>query len=441
MRLHRLYLSLLVLFAQPSFADAVLERAEALLNQKKIVQAYDLLAPLEEERAGQPDYDYLYGLSLLEAGDPSRAAFAFERCLGAEPNNGPCRVQMARTHLALGETISSRKELDTIKQYNPPPAVQSLVDQYLGMTQKVEAEKKRQIRSYVKVSAGHDTNINGATENSRIALPSNNPLNSLFLIVPHRESSAFTHLDLGSSLHYQINPDLVTSLEGNVEYRSLFDNHDFDYYTANVGVGALKNLGNTALQGKLQWQTMGLDGQNYRDVLGALLQIQHPLANNAQVAAFTQLSQLRYNTQSARDANRTTLGVAYSQAFEMRFSPSFYASLYQGQESAKDSNFDYFSQSFKGFRLGGDLAYSTTISFNSHISIEQRDYDKGNPFLIAPFNTPRQDDESQFSLGLTWRFNPQYSLQPYYNYSHTNANQVINDYTRHVFGLDLRIAL
>jgi hypothetical protein len=48
MRLHRLYLSLLVLFAQPSFADAVLERAEALLNQKKIVQAYDLLAPLED---------------------------------------------------------------------------------------------------------------------------------------------------------------------------------------------------------------------------------------------------------------------------------------------------------------------------------------------------------------------------------------------------------
>lgn len=438
MRLHRLYLSLLVLFAQPSFADAVLERAEALLNQKKIVQAYDLLAPLEEERAGQPDYDYLYGLSLLEAGDPSHAAFAFERCLGVEPNNGPCRVQMARTHLALGETVSSRKELDTIKQYNPPPAVQSLVDQYLGLTKKVEAEKKRQIRSYVKVSAGHDTNINGATENSRIALPTIGNI-PVFLIVPHRQSSAFTHVDVGSALHYQINPDLVTSLEGNVEYRSLFDNHNFDYYTANVGVGALKNLGNTSLQGKLQWQTMGLDGQNYRDILGALLQIQHPLANNAQVAAFTQLSQLRYDTQSAHDADRTTLGVAYSQAFESHFSPSFYASLYQGQENAKDSQFDYFSQSFKGFRVGGSIAYNTNISLNSHISLEQRDYDKINPFL--PFNTTRQDDETQFSLGLTWRFKPQYSLQPYYNYSRTNANQAINDYTRHVFGLDLRILL
>jgi hypothetical protein len=95
----------------------------------------------------------------------------------------------------------------------------------------------------------------------------------------------------------------------------LFDNHNFDYYTANVGVGALKNIGNTALQGKLQWQTMALDGQNYRDVLGALLQIQRPLgANNGQVAAFTQLSQLRYDSQQARDADRTTLGIAYSQA-------------------------------------------------------------------------------------------------------------------------------
>ena len=37
MRLHRLYMSLLVLFVQPSFADAVLERAEALINQKKII--------------------------------------------------------------------------------------------------------------------------------------------------------------------------------------------------------------------------------------------------------------------------------------------------------------------------------------------------------------------------------------------------------------------
>ena len=114
--------------AQATWADTTLDQAETFLNNKQIVQAYDLLAPLEDDRAGDPAYDYLYGMVLLEAGEPSRAAFAFERCLGAEPNNGPCRVQMARTHIALGETTSSRKELETVKEYNPPPQVQDLVN-------------------------------------------------------------------------------------------------------------------------------------------------------------------------------------------------------------------------------------------------------------------------------------------------------------------------
>ena len=131
------------------WADDVLKQAELLLNNKQTVQAYDLLAPLEDDRAGESAYDYLYGMVLLEAGEPSRAAFAFERCLGAEPNNGPCRVQMARTHIALGETTSSRKELETVKEYNPPPQVQNLVVQYLGITKQVEDNKKRQINHFV----------------------------------------------------------------------------------------------------------------------------------------------------------------------------------------------------------------------------------------------------------------------------------------------------
>lgn len=440
MRVHRLFLSMSLLTIQATFADSVLDQAQNLVNSKKYIQAYDLLAPLEDERAGQPDYDYIYGLTLLEAGEPSRAAFAFERCLGTDPNNGPCRVQMARTHLALGETVSSRKELDTIKQYNPPPEVKQLVEQYLGLTKKAETDKQRQIHHYLKLSTGHDTNVNGATENSRIALPSvsNQPV---FLIVPHRQSSAFAHVDVGSYLYYQFSPDLVASLEGNIDYRAVFNNPEFDTYSANANAGLLKNIGNTAIQGKLQLQKMGLDGQDYRDMMGLLTQVQHPLANDAQVAVFGQFSQLRYDTQAARDADRSTLGLAYSQALNTKFNPSFYASLYQGQERTTNSQFDYFSYDFQGIRLGGGLSYNSQLSLNAHASIEQRDYVRGNPFLVAPLNTARQDDESQFTLGLTWQIKPQYSLQPYYSYSHTNANHVINDFTRHVFGVDFRLSL
>jgi hypothetical protein len=65
-------------------------------------------------------------------GEAHNAIFAFERCLSVEPKNGPCRVQMARSHLALGETPNARAELATISEYNPPPEVQQLVARYLG---------------------------------------------------------------------------------------------------------------------------------------------------------------------------------------------------------------------------------------------------------------------------------------------------------------------
>ena len=98
MRFHSLYLAVALISTSPAFADDVLSQAEALINQQQPAQAYELLLPLEEERSGEPKYDYLLGVSALEMGDPSNAIFAFERCLSAEPNNGPCRVQVARTH-------------------------------------------------------------------------------------------------------------------------------------------------------------------------------------------------------------------------------------------------------------------------------------------------------------------------------------------------------
>lgn len=434
------YLSILIasLSNQLVWADDVLKQAELLLNNKQTVQAYDLLAPLEDDRAGDPAYDYIYGMVLLEAGEASRAAFAFERCLGAEPNNGPCRVQMARTHIALGETTSSRKELETVKEYNPPSQVQSLVEQYLGVTKQVEESKKRQINSFIEIGMAYDSNINSATEDSKIAIPSFNNF-PIFLTVPHRETSSVLKTQAGSSLQYAFNPDLIALIDGTLNYYTFFDNNNFDYYTLDANAGLLKNIGNYSVQGKLQLQKMGLDGQAYRDVIGLLTQIQKPIGETSQVAAFGQYNQLRYDTQKARDADRFTLGAAYSQQVEMRFSPTFYTSFYTGQENTTDSASDYFSNTFYGLRVGGSINYQDNLRFNSHISFEKRDYAQSNQFFF-PFNhIKRQDKETSVELSATWSITAKYRLQPRYNYTQNNANIPVNDYKRHVVGVDLHL--
>jgi tetratricopeptide (TPR) repeat protein len=436
MRFQSIYLTVAVVITTPVYADDLLQQAEALLNQKQNIQAYDLLVPLEDQRAGDPNYDYLLGLAFLGAGEPTRAAFAFERCLDVEPNNGPCRVQMARTHIILGETPNARNELQTIKDYNPPPEVENLVSQYLGVITNVEKQQQRHINAFAQLGLGYDSNINSATEHSKIALPSSAG-SQVFLTVPVSEDSGFLQLQAGSGIQYKFTPTVTGLADVNVQQHSVLDNHAYDYTTFDTSGGGLLDLNNNMqLQGKLQLQKMWLDGKTYRNVMGLLAQGQRPINENGQLAVFTQVSQMRYDTQTARDARRFNFGLAYSQAIETKYTPSFYTSVYRGQETAKDSAYDYFSQSFLGFRLGGSLIYSETISANCHLGTETRNYDALNPYL--PFSNKRKDTETNLNLGLTWRIKPQLSLQPNYTYSRNSSNLPINDYTRHTVSVDLR---
>jgi tetratricopeptide (TPR) repeat protein len=68
-------------------ADAVTDRAKALLQRNDAQAAYKLLLPLEAQRAGDPEYDYLLGIAAIDAGDPERAIFALERVLAVQPDN------------------------------------------------------------------------------------------------------------------------------------------------------------------------------------------------------------------------------------------------------------------------------------------------------------------------------------------------------------------
>ena len=77
-------------------ADDVLQQAKQLLSTSHAQAAYDLLNPLQEERAGQPEYDFLLGRAALELGRHTEAVFALERVLAVLPDNGPARALIAQ---------------------------------------------------------------------------------------------------------------------------------------------------------------------------------------------------------------------------------------------------------------------------------------------------------------------------------------------------------
>src|SRR5690242_14276286 len=76
-------------------ADDLLVKAKALLDANHPQAAFNLLAPLQAQRAGDPDYDYLLGVAALDLGRNTEAVFALERVLAVRPDNAPARAQIA----------------------------------------------------------------------------------------------------------------------------------------------------------------------------------------------------------------------------------------------------------------------------------------------------------------------------------------------------------
>ena len=441
MRLAPFFLALSVSATSSVFAsEAILQQADALIRLQAPDKAYDLLAPLEEELSGNPQYDYLLGIALLEKGEPQNAIFAFERCLDVEPKNGPCRVQMARTHLAMGETPNARAELAVIQEYNPPPEVQQVISEYLGVINTLEKQQQRRITAYAQVGTGFDSNINSAP-NDAIKTAAALPKISGAQITPNAiitsNESAYASLNAGSGLVYKVNADVTALADINAQARSFFSDSNFDYQSIDTSLGTGFNLETFTLVTKLQAQKMWLDGQAYRDVTGGLAQIQSAVASG-QMQLFAQSNQLSYDTQAARDADRATFGIAYSQAIEANYSPSFYVSAYQGDEKVDSVQAAYLSQDFKGVRVGGGLVLTNALSLNSQLSYEQREHNQAKYPLLGLY---RADDESSIAINLNWRINKHLSLQPSYTYNNNQSNIPLSDYTRHVVNIDLRFDL
>ena len=152
-------------------ADSVTDQARDLLNNQQSVAAYDLLAPLGDERAGDPDFDYLLGIAALDSGRPGLAVFALERVLAVRPNDALARAEIARAYFALSEYQTARQEFENAKADSTAPAAARVtMDKYLALLDRAQRGTQR-VSGYLGFSTGYDSNLNSGTDQSTIAIP------------------------------------------------------------------------------------------------------------------------------------------------------------------------------------------------------------------------------------------------------------------------------
>lgn len=412
-------------------ADAVTDRAKALLQRNDAQAAYKLLLPLEAQRAGDPEYDYLLGIAAIDAGDPERGIFALERVLAVQPDNLQARAEIARAYMATGEREAAKREFEAVRSRQVPPQVRETIEGFLAA---IAAAERTRVDKYLELAFGYDTNVNSATALGTIAIPAVGNLG--FTLDPASTEVDDRFLNLAAGINFtrklNLNWSLVGGFGGNLRHNLEQGRFNTDTFDASLGVRFSQGL--EAVTVGVQGQYFGVDAQEYRNSAGMVAQWQHSFDERTQATVFGQHAQLRYDTQPFRDADRSIVGIAYAQAFTGESSPAIFLSLYGGEEEVVDDAFAQFGHEPVGVRIGGQLRLGGPWSLFGSLSYERREYGGIDPLFLVV----REDKQTDASVGVSYLWRSGMTLRVQVSHTENTSNVPLNEFDRTVVSTAMR---
>jgi tetratricopeptide (TPR) repeat protein len=423
--------SLLFCVSLGAAADAVTDRAKALLQRQDAQGAYKLLLPLEPQRAGDPEYDYLLGIAALDAGDPERAIFALERVLAVQPENLQARAEIARAYMATGEREAAKREFEAVRARQVPADVRATIDRFLSA---IAAAERTRVDMYLEVAFGYDTNVNSATGISTLAIPGLG--NLAFTLDPSLTEldDRFLNVAAGASFTRKLGLawSIVGGVAGNLRQNQSEGQFNSDNLDASLGVRHTRGL--NAITLGAQGQSFSVDTDTYRTSSGVVAQWQHSFDERTQATLYGQHLALRYDTQPVRDADRSVVGFAFAKAFSGEHAPAMFFSVYGGEEKELDELFPHLGHELVGVRVGVQWRLGGPWSAFGLASYEQREYGGIEPLFLVT----REDEQTDVSAGLSYLWRSGVTLRLQISHTENSSNVALNDFDRTVVSTAVR---
>jgi len=431
-------LACVLAFSLPAGAasDPLLSQALSLINTQEYKQAYALLEPLESERAGDIEYDYLLGVAAVESGNVTRGVFALERVLAINPNHTAARTQIAKAHFQLGEIDTSKAEFNNLLSQSPGHETadainrfMSAIDKALGLTTTFGA--------YLDIGYGFDSNINSATSSNSVSISlfPGTPLVDIPLTgAAQEQSSKYISLAGGASFRHPLTKDLAVFGSVNGLTRTNWNEGQFDPSIMDYNLGLTYKKHIDMFTVGLQGNTYDLDGDRFRRSYGMLGQWQRDVDDKNQVSVYGHYSKLSYPDSDVRDADRYIIGAGWAHVFAGDKTPVVFFGPYIGKENTEDSSFDFLSNSIYGIRAGGQLSMSPKLVAYAGASYEYRDYDEQDPI----FSETRRDNQYDFNVGLRYLPGYKWTIRPQLSYLKNNSNTTVFDFDRAVLSINFR---
>lgn len=421
-----LALALALAPAAPAWAeaDAVVREALALAEGGQAARAYEMLEPLEVTRAGDPDFDLVFGIAANMNGQYARAVLALERATLAQPNNARARAELGRAMFQVGDSRSARTLLEQAKAQGAPNEAAQTIDQFLRAIDVAESLVQSSGKVWGELTIGHDSNVGSGPSVTNVAVPAFGGL-----VVPLNPGSikrgaGFANLAVGASGRYVL--DSRWSLIGNASFNKRINHEEspFNNDQFNVGGGASYRVDRQEFSVVVVHEEYRLSGAMNRLQNGLVGEWVYRIDGSREAGAYLQYSHLDYAGQPNRNANRVVLGGSYAQ--QLAGDWLGWGGLYVGRENATTSGFPQFGHRLAGVRLGVQKGISEQLAGFAAFNFEARRYGGPDPF----FGVDRSDNQSSLSLGLSWVPMKALRVTPQVTFIRNNSNLVINDYDR-----------
>ncbi len=424
--LHRLLLVTALLSMSVTAQAGLIEEAQALILAGKSRDAYVLLNSGIDGHAGNPDFDYLLGISALDAGHPAEAVFALERVLDLEPQNSEARAELARAYFQLGESQAAKDEFIKVKEQGVPAEVRQTIDHYLSAIEHRFHQGRTRYDIYIESGFGYDSNANSASDTSTVAVPALG--NLVFTLDPGSQEQDSAVWDLATGMQfsspYMQNLNIFGGI--NFNHRIPFHASDFDTRTADgvVGLHWLKN--EDQFRFSVQGQRFFIDGNTNRNLGGFNAQWQRDLSGTDQMTAFVQMAAQRFPGQEVRNVNSMTLGLGWGHAFSGESKKVIFGSLYGGEDYELNELREDLGRYFVGVRVGGQYQLTSRYIAFASISYQYSQYGGDDPLFLKT----RKDHYVNASIGTNYNIDSNWSLKPELRYSYNDSTLPVNDYKR-----------
>jgi len=430
------WLVLFLCFSGSARADELTDQAQRLIAENKAAEAYALLIPQLELRAGNTDYDLLLGIAAVNSGQPTQAVFALERVLAIEPDNQRARMELARAYFEAGENEASRAEFNFVKSREGSAEVTKTIEAYLTEIDTRISGKDSSVNYYVEATGGYDSNVNSATDTSSVAIPAFGNLVFTLDEVARELSSGFYQLDAGlgftNGLAAYENVGVFGSLKGS--YRQTWHHHDFDTASADGQLGLRFGADQNSYTASVLAQSYAIDDDINRRQAGINLQWLRMQNKATQISLFGQALVQKYPGQETRDINQFTTGVGLVRLLDRKGAPVVYGGLFAGMDDERDSRHKDIGRNFIGIRAGGQYTLREKLNLTGGASYQYSRY--GDDDLL--FLKRRKDHFSFIHAGLEYTLMDNWVIKPDVQYLLNNSSLPVSDFKRWQFMTTVR---